>query len=94
MVVIIIAIVVVRIAVHKLKQIKMGWNRRTVEHKDNEVDVVYICSVHERFQSTSGQWIPAGVGNENMDLHLKHTKRLNCDLVDSVCDECNDVKTD
>jgi predicted GNAT family acetyltransferase len=53
-----------------------------------KLDIVHSCSVHDRFQSISGQWIPRGENGVNLEMHLIHTRRREHKIVEGPCDEC------
>ena len=48
-----------------------------------------VCSVHDKFQTTNGRWLPK---SEDFDAHVIYTKSQEADIIESPCDECEDPK--
>lgn len=51
-------------------------------------DVIPVCSVHERFQTVRGRWLPK---SEDFQHHVIYTHSQNAYIQESPCDKCDDT---
>lgn len=50
-------------------------------------DVIPVCSVHGRFQTTNGRWLEK---SEDFDQHVIFTGSQDASIIESPCDQCDD----
>ena len=49
-------------------------------------DVIPICTIHDRFQTSNGRWLNKP---EDFNSHVVHTGSQEASLIESPCDKCD-----
>jgi len=52
-------------------------------------DIIPVCTVHDKFQTTNGRWLNK---SEDFVPHVVHTLSQDAYLIETPCDECDDPR--